>query len=85
MAAISVSSGTARIAWQATWDPDNQNLTYNLLRDGAATPIATIAQPSTFWQLPSMGYIDTGLTPGSTHTYRIQAVDPKSLVLVSSK
>jgi PKD repeat protein len=74
--AMSVSSGSARVGWQATWDQDNQNLTYNVFRDGGATPVYTVTQASTFWQLPTMGFVDTGLTPGSTHTYRVQVVDP---------
>jgi PKD repeat protein len=74
--AQSFSSGTARVTWQATWDEDNNNLTYNVLRDGIATPVYSTTQASNFWKLPTLGFIDTGLTPGSTHTYRIQVVDP---------
>ena len=73
---VSLANGTARVAWTATWDYDNQKLTYNVLRDGGTTPIATLTQNSNFWTLPAMGYVDKGLTPGSTHTYRVQVVDP---------
>ena len=74
---VSTAAGTARIAWQADWDRDNKQLTYQVIRDGkTASPIYTTTQESTFWNRPSMGYIDSGLVPGSTHTYRIFASDP---------
>jgi hypothetical protein len=74
--ATAQGSGTVRVAWRATWDMDNQTLTYNVLRDAGTTPIYTTTVKSNFWQLPSMAFLDTGLAPGSTHTYRVQAVDP---------
>jgi hypothetical protein len=82
---VSLSSGTARVAWQSTWDQDNENLTYSVLRDNSSTPVYTTTEDSTFWQLPSMGFTDTGLKPGSTHTYRIQAVDPDGNIRVSAR
>ncbi|WP_304049247.1 PKD domain-containing protein [Jatrophihabitans endophyticus] len=70
----SPSSGVVHVAWQATSDQDNANLTYTLLRDN--TVVYTTTKSSNFWTLPSMGYNDTGLTPGSTHTYRVKVSDP---------
>jgi PKD repeat protein len=73
---ISTAPGTARVSWQANWDKDNQNLNYQLIRDGkTATPIYTKTQDSDFWRRPGMGYVDTGLAAGSTHTYQIIATD----------
>jgi trimeric autotransporter adhesin len=74
--ATSQGNGTVRVVWRATWDMDNQTLTYQVLRDGGTTPIHTTTQASSFWQLPSLAFVDTGLAPGSTHTYRIRVVDP---------
>ncbi len=74
--AISFTSGTARVAWQATWDRDNANLTYNVYRDGGTTPVFTATQASVFWKLPAMGFIDRGLVPGSKHTYQVKVTDP---------
>jgi hypothetical protein len=74
--ASSQGNGTVRVTWRATWDMDNQTLTYKVLRDGGTTPIYTVSQTSSFWQLPSMAFVDTGLARGSTHTYRVQVVDP---------
>ncbi len=64
------------VRWQATYDNDNESLTYRVVRDGnVAVPVNTRTVRSTFWNQPYQSYTDTGLTPG-THTYRIYAVDP---------
>jgi PKD repeat protein len=74
---ISLSSGTARIAFPANWDRDDLSLTYKIIRDGnTAAPVYTKTVDSTYWNRPTIGFIDTGLVPGSTHKYRLQATDP---------
>jgi len=73
----SYKSGQVRISWTATFDRDNANLTYKLVRDGAtASPIYSKTQASNFYTRPQMGFVDTGLAPGSTHTYRLYVTDP---------
>ncbi|WP_374009470.1 PKD domain-containing protein [Leifsonia sp. LS-T14] len=73
----SFTSGTARISWPANWDRDNVTLKYELLRDGNNThPVYTQTVNSTFWNRPNMGFVDTGLAPGSTHGYRLRVTDP---------
>jgi PKD repeat protein len=74
--ATSPSAGTARVTWQATWDQDNQYLTYNVYRDGGSTPAYTTTQASNFWQMPTMSFLDTGLSPGSKHSYVVKVSDP---------
>ena len=69
-----LGSGQVAVSWTATWDRDNANLTYTILRDGTA--VGTVTQASSFWQLPSLTYTDKGLTPGTAHTYRIRVSDP---------
>lgn len=68
------AAGQVRIRWQANWDQDNENLTYQVRRNGSV--IATINQASTFWNRPGMTYVDSGLTPGQSYGYRIFALDP---------
>ncbi|HEY3407049.1 MAG TPA: PKD domain-containing protein, partial [Propionicimonas sp.] len=69
--------GTVRIAWQANWDRDNENLTYKVIRDGiTASPIYTVNQLSSEWNRPIMSYTDTGLVPGQQYRYRIFVSDP---------
>ena len=73
--AAAAGTGAAKVSWTTTWDMDNQTLTYRVLRDNT-TVVNTSTKTSTFWQLSGMSYTDTGLAHGSTHTYKVQAVDP---------
>jgi len=69
--------GTVRVRWPTTWDPDDRTLEYRVVRDGqTATPVARVTAASTWWSRPPAGFADTGLVPGSTHTYRVVAYDP---------
>ncbi|OMQ16487.1 hypothetical protein A7K94_0202185 [Modestobacter sp. VKM Ac-2676] len=75
--AESLSAGTARISWQTTDDDDNEHLTYRVVRNGdTAAPVHEVTGPSTWWNRPTIGFVDRGLTPGATYTYRVVAVDP---------
>ena len=74
--AVSQTSGTARVTWRAGQDQDNEVLTYRLYRDGGNTPIYTQTLNSRFWYRPMLGYLDTGLAIGSSHTYRVTVTDP---------
>ena len=74
---VVTGSGTVRAAWQANYDRDDMSLTYSLVRDSdAAHPVYTTTISSTYWNTPSMGYFDSGLTPGQTYKYRLYATDP---------
>ena len=75
-AARSISSGTARVSWQAAYDQDNASLTYNVYRSGTAAPVYTTTQDSNYWTYPMMGFSDSGLTPGATYTYTVKVSDP---------
>jgi hypothetical protein len=65
----SPAAGTVRVRWQANWDQDNENLTYEVRRNGVV--VSTIQQASTFWKRPGMTFMDTGLKPGQSYSYRI--------------
>ncbi len=72
----SVTTGTVSVTWKAVTDLDDENLVYKVYRDGSSTPIFTSSPVrSTFWILPQLSFKDSGLTPGSTHTYQVQAVE----------
>ena len=74
---VSLAAGTARIAWPANWDRDNANLKYDVIRNGVTgSPVFTTTANSNFWQRPTMHFLDSGLTPGATYTYRIRVSDP---------
>jgi PKD repeat protein len=70
---LSLEPGRTRISWQASWDRDNENLTYEVLRGN--TVIATLSQGSAWYSRPNMSFIDTSATPGSTQSYRIRVHD----------
>jgi Domain of unknown function (DUF5122) beta-propeller len=71
--ATSPSRGTVRLSWRATLDDDDWELVYRVYRDGGSTPIYTSPPVrSTFWILPTVTFNDTGLVPGSTHTYQVE-------------
>ncbi|HEY3438539.1 MAG TPA: LamG-like jellyroll fold domain-containing protein [Actinotalea sp.] len=77
VSAASFATGTVRVAWKANWDRDNETLTYRLYRASTANPpIYTETMTTPFWDLKPMGFMDTGLTPGSSQRYRVIVSDP---------
>ncbi|KQV07006.1 hypothetical protein ASC63_06585 [Leifsonia sp. Root112D2] len=74
--AISLSGGTVRVAFTGTSDPDDAILTYKVFRDSSTSPVYTVNANSPWWALPQLGFTDTGLAPGSTHTYKVTMTDP---------
>jgi PKD repeat protein len=80
--AVSLNAGSVRVSWGSAWDMDNKNLKYEVLRNNN-TFVYTTTGDSSFWQLPSMGFIDRGLTPGSTARYQVRITDPDGNILWS--
>jgi hypothetical protein len=74
-AVASTSAGTVSITFPAVSSADVGTLKYEIFRDGGKTAIATITATSWPWALPVLHYQDTGLTPGSGHTYTYAATD----------
>ncbi len=83
--AISFAAGSARVGFGTAWDYDNESLTYDVFRDNAGTPVYTTQIKSNFWTLPTAGFTDAGLAPGSTHTYQVRISDPFGNTLWSPK
>jgi hypothetical protein len=71
----STSAGIDSVSFPAVSSQDIGTLSYKIFRDGGTTPIATLTATSWPWALPVLHYQDTGLTPGSSHTYAYQASD----------
>ena len=66
------SSGTSiQLTWSASTDNVSTSLTYRVYRDGGPAPVGSVVSAST----GSVGFTDTGLAPGSTHTYTVTATD----------
>ncbi|MHA7304968.1 PKD domain-containing protein [Arthrobacter sp. TMN-49] len=71
-----VSPGKAKVTWKTYWDRDNTNLSYSVIRDGnTGSPVYQVKQISTFWQLPTLSFTDSGLSAGN-HSYRVITTDP---------
>ncbi|MDO8121480.1 PKD domain-containing protein, partial [Isoptericola sp. b490] len=74
---MSLTSGTMRVSWPGNWDRDNETLTYRLYRDTQTQdPVYEETVTQKEWERGVMGFVDTGLTPGSSVRYRITAADP---------
>lgn len=73
--ATSLESGKVKLSWQAGLDNDDSLLTYKVYRDGGSTSLYTTTGSSLPWVRPQLSFTDTGLTPGSTHSYRVTASD----------
>ncbi len=76
--AAAVDGGHLRISWPLNYDRDSEFLTYRLIRDGVlGSPIHEVTAQSkpADWAFPGLTYLDTGVAPGSTHTYRVRVQD----------
>lgn len=71
-----VPTGTTsvRVSWLAGYDRDDLTLSYRVYRDWQLKHTTSAA--SAWWNTPSLGFVDTGLTAGATYSYVIVAVDP---------
>jgi alpha-tubulin suppressor-like RCC1 family protein len=65
----SVTAGTIDLTWAASQDDVSTTLTYRVFRDGAFAGSTTSASMTT------VGFTDTGLAAGSTHSYTVIARD----------
>jgi chitodextrinase len=64
----SPAPGAIELSWAASFD-DSHPITYRVYRDGDPTPVGETTATS---------FTDGGLTPGTTHTYTVDAVDAAS-------
>ncbi|MGP7960308.1 LamG-like jellyroll fold domain-containing protein [Sanguibacter sp. A247] len=75
LVATSPAAGTALVRWPANRDRGDEELTYRLYRDDLSTIIEERTVTASFWKLPTLTFVDSDLTPGSTHRYRVRATD----------
>ncbi|MCW2506435.1 MAG: Fibronectin type protein [Actinomycetia bacterium] len=78
----STAPGTVHASWRAVEDLDDPELTYNLYRGN--TLIYTTNFAAKPWEKPSLTFTDTGLTPGTTQTYQVQAIDSRGTASTKS-
>jgi hypothetical protein len=68
--------GHVHMVWKTTFDLDNANLTYTVIRDGVTVkPIRTVTALSNFWKAATLTFTNTPVKSG-THTYQVFATDP---------
>lgn len=70
---VPIVSGV-RVTWPANSDRDDKTLTYTLTRDGQ--PVYQTTADSTFWDRPTLSFIDRGPASGATAKYRLRVADP---------
>ncbi|WP_405427049.1 DNRLRE domain-containing protein [Streptomyces erythrochromogenes] len=73
--AASFKPGEVQVRWRTSLDLDDSALTYRIYRNGAATPIATVAADSLFFKRPQVSWTDTTVAAGQSYTYRVTATD----------
>ena len=68
---VSTAPGAIDLSWAASTDDVASTLLYRVFRDGGTSPVGTVSSAST----GTVSFQDTGLSPGSTHTYQVSASD----------
>jgi hypothetical protein len=66
-------SGGVKVTWKSTWDRDNHNLRYEVLRGTSVRHTVTVG--SNFWSMPARSFSDSVSKKG-TYSYRIRVSDP---------
>jgi PKD repeat protein len=72
----SPARGQVRGSILANYDGDNEELSYQVFRQGTAQPVYETTLRSRFWRRPMITFTDTSVTPGQTYRYRVQVADP---------
>ncbi len=71
----SIGPGKVQVRWRSSIDTDDSKLTYKVYRNGATTPVYTVAGDSAEWSRPQLSFTDTDVTAGQTYSYRVSATD----------
>ncbi|SDP38072.1 PKD repeat-containing protein [Pedococcus dokdonensis] len=72
--ATSTEAGRVKVDFGTVYDWDDATLTYDVYRDNGPT-IGAVTAASNFWTLPGLSFTDTGVAPGTVHTYKVRAKD----------
>lgn len=68
------SANSVVVTWTSNYDRDNEQLTYEVLRDGKVVDSRTGL--STDWNRPVLSFTDTGVIGGNSYAYKIRVSDP---------
>jgi hypothetical protein len=78
--ASATGTTTAKVTWAASTDDQVANIVYNVYRDGGSTPVGQVTSAST----TTVAFDDSGMAPGSTHSWTVQASDGSNLSPMST-
>ena len=73
--AEATTEGSVQVRWRTVVDTDDSELTYEVFRDGGATPIWTGEGSSVWWKRPQVSFVDNDVRPATTYSYRVRASD----------
>ncbi|MEJ5915167.1 LamG-like jellyroll fold domain-containing protein [Pseudokineococcus sp. 1T1Z-3] len=85
-AATAVAPGLTYVTWKSSWDRDDADLTYELLRGSTATSSVVLDRrtaPSTWWSRPTLAFTDRTAPRGATATYRVRVTDASGNTMTS--
>jgi Concanavalin A-like lectin/glucanases superfamily/Domain of unknown function (DUF5122) beta-propeller len=80
--ASSVVSGKVVVSGLSNFDTDDGTLSFLIYRDwtnNSTPPIGSVQLQVRPWNTPTLTFVDTGVSPGSQHTYRIRSTDGVNL------
>lgn len=69
-----VAAGSVKIGWLAGFDRDDRALSYEVVRNPGGV-VRTFVRDSSWWYVPALSHLDTGLQPGATYSYHIRVTD----------
>ncbi len=69
------AANTLTVEFPAVNDNDSGLLTYRIYRNNGTTPVGTVTARSWPWTRPVLRFDNTGLTAGTTYSYRVTASD----------
>lgn len=70
-------AGQIDIAFRQTEDPDQRDLTYEVYRNGnTSSPVFRTSSSGKPWLQEWLRFTDRSVTPGTTYTYDVRAIDP---------
>ncbi len=75
--------GRIRVSINGTWDRDDRDLTYTLLRDDTDDVIDSITHSNGWWDVPSVSLVDSSVEAGQNYTYRVRVADGDGNTVVS--
>ena len=76
VAARAITPNAVQVNIRGVYDPDDSDITYAVYRGtNTTTPVWTGVAQSKHWYRQQATFVDTAVTPGTSYTYRVRAID----------